>query len=234
MGSSRQIQLYDLNQKIRLNMYDKKSRSTCRYIFCTTNVSNILILALLQLLTSSSVYLLFFEFTHINGKVFYHTLFAAVSYFVGCLLGGILLSKMAASRIKSSKGKVRNLRCVFASMYSVSLFGSLLLIVVNQIENLKQGYVEVIIFIVQLGISSSFVTINVAVLVLVAVSHRLKVLAMLQVINVLSICLQPSFASYLALHNAPTYALITASSLGLILGVMISHRAAEKANAQLN
>ena len=114
-------------------MYEKKSRSTCRYMFCTTNISNVLILVLLQLITSVSVYLLYFEFTHINGKIFYHTLFASVSYFVGCLLGGILLSRMAASRIKSSKGKVRNLRCVFASMYAVSLTGSLLLIVVNQI-----------------------------------------------------------------------------------------------------
>lgn len=213
---------------------ERKSRSVCRYIFCTANASNIIILALLQLLTSSSVYLLFFEFTHITGKVFYHTLFASVSYFVGCLLGGILLSRMAASRIKSSKGKVSNLRCVFASMYSVSFIGSLLLIVVNRFEDLRQGYVEVIIFIVQLGISSSFVTINVAVLVLVSVNHRLKVFTIMQAINVISICLQPSFASYLERAETPTYVLIAASFIGLVLGLMLSHRAALSANSHFS
>ena len=144
-----------------------------------------------------SIYLLFFEYTELSGKIFAHTLFASVSYFVGCLLGGILLSKMSASRIKSSKGKVRNLRCVFVSMYAVSLTGSLLLIVINKFDKLGQGYVEVIIFIVQLGISSSFVTINVAVLVLISVNHRFKIFVILQAINVASICFQPKISSYI-------------------------------------
>ena len=217
-------------------MYEKKSRSTCRYSFCSANVSNILILMILQLLTSASVYLLFFEYTHITGKIYYHTLFASVSYFVGCLLGGILLTRMAHSRIKSSKGKVSNLRCVFASMYAVSLTGSLLLIVVNQIKDLGEGYIEVIIFIVQLGVSSSFVTINVAVLVLVSVQHRMKIFAMMQTINVLAICCQPKISTVIEamdhIYVAPTYMLIGASSLGLVLGLLLSHRAALRANTK--
>ena len=98
------------------------------------------------------------------------------------------MSKMSASRIKSSKGKVRNLRCVFVTMFAISLFGSLLLIMLDKDGNkLTQGYVEIIIFIVQLGISSSFVTINVAVLILISPIHRLKIFAVLQTINVLAI-----------------------------------------------
>ena len=134
---------------------------------------------LLQLLTSISIYLLFFEYARIEGVIFKNTLFAAISYFVGSLLGGIMLTRMSNSRIKSSKGKVRNLKCVFVSMYAVSLTGSLLLLVVGAVDTLGTAYVEVIIFIVQLGISSSFVTINVAVLVLISVNHRLKMFVIL-------------------------------------------------------
>ena len=73
-----------------------------------------------------------------------------------------MLSRMAASTIKSSKGKVRNLKCVFISMYFVSLIGSLFLI-----PNINDGVKNFFVFVVQLGISSSFVVINVAVLVLI-------------------------------------------------------------------
>ena len=73
-----------------------------------------------------------------------------------------MLSRMAASTIKSSKGKVRNLKCVFISMYFVSLLGSLFLI-----PNINDGVKNFFVFVIQLGISSSFVVINVAVLVLI-------------------------------------------------------------------
>ena len=140
------------------------------------------------MVTSVSVYLLWFEYQYIEGKLFEHTLFAAMSYLLGCLLGGILLSKMSTSRIKSSKGKVRNLRCVFVTMFSISLLGSLLLIIVDKDgAKITQSYVEIIIFIVQLGVSSSFVTINVAVLILISPLHRVKIFALLQTINILSI-----------------------------------------------
>ena len=143
------------------------------------------------------------------------------------------MSKMSASRIKSSKGKVRNLRCVFVTMFAISLFGSLLLIIVDKDGvKLTQGYVEIIIFIVQLGLSSSFVTINVAVLILISPIHRLKIFAMLQTINVLSIVFQPSlFSSYLiGVESVPVYSLIASSSLGILLSLMISYRSALKAN----
>ena len=70
------------------------------------------------------------------------------------------------------------MKCALMSMFSLALFGSLLLIVVKKIK-LSQSYVEIIIFIVQLGISSSFVTINVAGLILISISHRLKFYALL-------------------------------------------------------
>ena len=63
-------------------------------------------------------------------------------------------------------------------MFSIALFGSLLLIlIVEKRDKLSDGYIEVIIFIVQLGISSSFVTINVAILILVSINHRLAMFA---------------------------------------------------------
>ena len=143
------------------------------------------------------------------------------------------MSKMSASRIKSSKGKVRNLRCVFVTMFAISLFGSLLLIIVDKDGvKLTQGYVEIIIFIVQLGISSSFVTINVAVLILISPIHRLKIFAVLQTINVLAIVFQPSiFKEYLDdVSSLPVYSLIGSSAMGILLSLMISHRSAVKAN----
>ena len=143
------------------------------------------------------------------------------------------MSKMSASRIKSSKGKVRNLRCVFVTMFAISLFGSLLLIIVDKDGvKLTQGYVEIIIFIVQLGISSSFVTINVAVLILISPIHRLKIFAVLQTINVLAIVFQPSiFKEYLdEVSSLPVYSLIGLSTMGILLSLMISHRSAVKAN----
>ena len=143
------------------------------------------------------------------------------------------MSKMSASRIKSSKGKVRNLRCVFVTMFSISLFGSFLLIIVDKDGvKLTQGYVEVIIFIVQLGISSSIVTINVAVLILISPIHRLKIFAVLQTINVLAIVFQPSiFKEYLDdVSSLPVYSLIGSSAMGILLSLMISHRSAVKAN----
>lgn len=89
-----------------------------------------------------------------------------------------MLSRMSTTRIKSSAGKVRNLKCALISMFSTALAGSLLLILVKRIE-LGQNYVEVIIFIVQLGISSSFVMINVAGLILLSVCHRVKFYSLL-------------------------------------------------------
>ena len=93
-----------------------------------------------------------------------------------------MLSRMSASTIKSSKGKVRNLKCVFISMYFVALIGSLLLIYPIRRDKIKNATVDFFIFVVQLGISSSFVTINVAVLVLISINHRLKFLAFTGVI----------------------------------------------------
>ena len=150
-----------------------------RYALCTANLWNIAILVLMQLIISSSLYLLWFEYQFIEGRIFEHTLFASSSFFVGCLLGGVFLSKISTNRIRTSKGKIRYLRCVFITMFSIALFGSTLLILIDQFDDLSPGYGEIIIFIVQLGISSSFVTINVAVLILISVNHRLKMFAVL-------------------------------------------------------
>ena len=84
----------------------------------------------MQLISSGASYLLYFEFQYIDGKKFERTIFAACSYFVGCLFGGLLLAKISSTRIKSSKGKLRNLKGVLVSMFSISFVGSLLLIAV--------------------------------------------------------------------------------------------------------
>ena len=62
-------------------------------------------------------------------------------------MGGILLSKMSASRIKSSKGKVSNLKCALMSKFLVSLAGALLLVLIHKL-NVPEKYEEAIIFIV--------------------------------------------------------------------------------------
>ena len=132
---SRSIQLYELQKRIRLSRYDKRERSLGRYTCCANmpTGANVLIVIGLQLISSISIYLLWFQYRHLDGQIFRHTLIASTSFFLGCLMGGILLSKMSTSRIKTSKGKVRNLRCVFISMFSISLIGSLLLIMVQKI-----------------------------------------------------------------------------------------------------
>ena len=140
----------------------RKDKSITYYIFCTPNLSNMLILCVLQLISSCSSYLLWFEYKTYNQALYQRGFIAATSYLLGCLLGGMMLSRMAASTIKSSKGKVRNLKCVFISMYFVSLLGSLFLI-----PNINDGVKNFFVFVIQLGISSSFVVINVAVLVLI-------------------------------------------------------------------
>ena len=140
----------------------RKDKSITYYICCTPNLSNILNLCVLQLISSCSSYLLWFEYKTYNQALYQRGFIAATSYLLGCLLGGMMLSRMAASTIKSSKGKVRNLKCVFISMYFVSLIGSLFLI-----PNINDGVKNFFVFVIQLGISSSFVVINVAVLVLI-------------------------------------------------------------------
>ena len=118
-------------------------------------------------------------------------------------------------------------------MFSISLTGSLLLICIDRLSGdggIGQGYVEVIIFLVQLGITSSFVTINVAVLILISVSHRLKLFGILQTLNVLAIAVKPGFSGYMAEKGIPTYSLIAASAAGLVLSLLLSHRSAKKAN----
>ncbi len=175
---NRTIDLSVIYEKIRFKRYEARERSFFTYFFCTKNFFNIVILMLLQIISSGASYMLYFEFQYIDGKRFERTLFAASSYFVGCLFGGLLLSKISSTRIKSSKGKLRNLKCVFVTMFTISLAGSLLLIAVQK-ASLSQGYIEVIIFVVQCGISSSIVCINVTVLIIISVNHRLKLYALL-------------------------------------------------------
>lgn len=132
LGISRPIDLYDINQRICHDQGSKSGRSFWRYALCTASLWNIVILVLMQLIISSSLYLLWFEYQFIEGKIFQHTLFASSSFFVGCLLGGVFLSKISTNRIKTSKGKIRYLRCVFITMFSIALFGSTLLILIDK------------------------------------------------------------------------------------------------------
>lgn len=62
---SRQVDLYELHKRIRLGQYDKRKRSLCRYTFCTRNFVNVFILMGLQILSSVSMYLLWFEYQFI-------------------------------------------------------------------------------------------------------------------------------------------------------------------------
>ena len=61
-GSSRKIDLFDLNQRILRQKLTRRQKSLCHYTCCTANCSNILILVTLQLISSVSVYMLWFEY----------------------------------------------------------------------------------------------------------------------------------------------------------------------------
>ena len=64
----------------------------------------------------------------------------------------------------------------------------------------------------------------------------MKIFAMMQTINVLAIYCQPKISTVIEamdrIYVAPTYMLIGASSLGLVLGMLLSHRAALRANTK--
>lgn len=139
--------MYGLANKISTQRIEKAhERSLCMYLCCSWNCGNLTILILLQAFSASSLGLLWFEYDYLHGMIFEHAWIASTSYFLGCLMSGIFLSKMSASRIKSLAGRVRHLRCVFITTSSITVVGSCLLICLNRLE-LSQGYIEVILFI---------------------------------------------------------------------------------------
>ena len=115
-------------------------------------------------------------------------------------------------------------------MYSVAFVGSCLLLLIHQHE-VPESYEEVIVFVVQLGISSSFVTINVAAIILISVNHRTKIFVMLSIINAISIAFQPAYVSYFE-KKVPVYMLIGVTFLSIILAIFISHKQAERAHVK--
>ena len=118
---------------------------------------------------------------------------------------------------------MRNLRCVLAFMFAIALLGSILLVLARHF-GIDSGYVELIVFICQLGFASSFVTINVAVLILVSMRHRLKVIVLLSTINI------ASFLGHLILvdsdkqFDVPVWVLTVSSSVGILLSILISYK----------
>ena len=113
-------------------------------------------------------------------------------------------------------------------MFFISLIGSILMHLTEHL-NLGNSALEIFIFIVQIGISSSFVTVNVAVLILISVNHRLRVFTILSLMNIGSLSMQPLLVSYIG-HDDPAFYLIGATTTAVILSCLISHRGALRAN----
>ena len=114
------------------------------------------------------------------------------SYFVGCLLGGILLSKVASSGIKSNFGRVRVLRKTTFIIYIVILLGILLLLAAFHYK-IGKGYFQSIVFLIQLGLGASFVAINCAIFLIVSFRHRVKMFAITGTVNNIALFLQPIY-----------------------------------------
>ena len=74
------------------------------------------------------------------------------------------------------------MRCVFVTLSSITLFGSLMLIWLKSIDDLHAVYVELAIYITQMGIAATLVTVPVSVIIIVSVSHRVKVFAIMGII----------------------------------------------------
>mmetsp|Transcript_5280 Transcript_5280/g.6450 ORF Transcript_5280/g.6450 Transcript_5280/m.6450 type:complete len:183 (-) Transcript_5280:153-701(-) len=162
-------------------------------------------------------------------SIFHHWFVGANASLLGCLLAGISLSRMANSRTKSFVSKVRILQCVLATMFTIALLGSALLLLVQKLE-LRYGLIQVMIFVTQLGISSNFVTISVSVLILVTSNHRLKLFAVLTTLNLVAYFIIPVLIQFSELAGHQTECLIACSALGIILSLLISNKHAQETN----
>ena len=116
-------------------------------MFCSRNLFNLTIVMALEAINVSNLGQIWFNYDYLTGKIFEHTFIGSSSFLLGCLLSGIFLSKMSASRIRSSAGRIRNLRCVFVTLSSFKLGGTLLLIIMHKMT-IPQGYIEFFMFIV--------------------------------------------------------------------------------------
>ena len=103
-----------------------------RYICCTKNVTNLLIIALIQVISAVSLGILDYQYKNLEGISAFNPWFVGgIASLAGCLLAGVSLSRMENSRTKSFVSKVRTLRCVFATMFTIALLGSSLLLLMK-------------------------------------------------------------------------------------------------------
>ena len=153
--------------------------------------------------------------------MFEHLFVGSTSFFLGCLLSGIFLSKLSSERIRSPVGRIRNMRCVFVTLSSITLFGSLMLIWLKSIDDLHAVYVELAIYITQMGIAATLVTVPVSVIIIVSVSHRVKVFAIMGIIQMLVIAIFPVLMMVKSIHTPAVICLISQSSLAIVLSLLI-------------
>ena len=86
------------------------------------------------------------------------------------------------------------------------------------------------IFIAQLGISSNYVTISVAVIILVSSNHRLILFTWLTALNLIAYFVVPRLIEISDLASWETECLIACSFLGIMISFLISNRHAQESN----
>ena len=131
-----------------------------------------------------------------NDEFFYQLTLGSSSFFVGCMLGGLLLNKVTGTGTKSGKSKIRVLRRTMVSIFTLTIFGEFLLIIAAYFE-LAKGYNQLILFLIQLGVGAQYVALPVSALLVISVYHRVTMLAFLGVINLATIAIYPSMHSFL-------------------------------------
>ena len=92
--------------------------------------------------------MLWFAYNLVDKQDFFYDLaLGSSSFFVGCLLGGLLLSKVTSAGTKSDSSKVRVLRKVMVSIFVLTFLGEILLIIAAYC-NLATGYNQLILFLI--------------------------------------------------------------------------------------
>ena len=102
------------------------------------------------------------------------------------------------------------------TMFITILIGASLLLVTEKLE-LDFIYREMTIFVAQFGISSIFVTINVAVLILVTSNHRVKLFSMLASLYIFVYFTVATLVEVSNISDWETVCLLVCASLGILL-----------------
>ena len=73
----------ELSLRIELTREEAHERKFCRYLFCTRNIFNIVIVFALNAITISNLGQIWFVYDYLKGRVFEHTFVGSASFLLG-------------------------------------------------------------------------------------------------------------------------------------------------------